>query len=582
MDVWSETRQRLSWLRGLIKRVNRLAAVDFWLAVGLVVLGQLAFLLTLFLPFQVMVMLATRTPTRYWGWTSPALPLETVVVGLLCLTLALYLLYLACGRWAAARMRSAAQRVLAQGHKLALFKDDRQQALAVVQRLVSWCVGGLLCLVYGGLGLWVDGPVFAVVLAVALLLYGLVCVVLRHLDAAQTRAVRWVVGHRTRAFAMLNNSLFFAGFLGLFLQFLHAGQGELTTAALALLLLRQMTERLSQWALGLWALPELRHRANVLFDPDQPYTPPPAAPLQRFVALLAPEQRDAWLRRAIQVVTGHPCDAPLAVRWNDTSWAGLAAFDVSLQAGTAAGVASEGAWFVRCFAPDKGQPAAHEASLFESHTPPPLAPHYLGRTQVHDIDVLVFAGLPSQRPPSGDLVALRRQLHQACAAITIDTPLASAYRRTHATLPHRLDPLLIKRLRAAAADAAQREAIDRLAQALPELCPWLGDLPCVLENPDTAAAFIRVDAQGQPVFWQWQRWRADLAHPHVVWTEPEPRALASAVARLELAVRSGRPAEALGKLPDVLALWGRCRERVSGSGTGSIECLDTQTVKNTT
>ena len=165
MDVWVQTHQRLRWLRGLLARLHGLGAGALWSAVGLLVLRQLCLLLAMFLPFQVMFMLATRQVSRYLGWVPPSVPFESLVVALVLAVLALYGLQLLCTRWAHARLAVAASRLLAHANKLAMFKDDRQHARDVVQRLAAWCVAGLLWLVYAALGLWVDAPVFAAVLA---------------------------------------------------------------------------------------------------------------------------------------------------------------------------------------------------------------------------------------------------------------------------------------------------------------------------------------------------------------------------------------------------------------------------------
>lgn len=573
MDVWVQTHQRLRWLRGLLGRLHGLGAGALWSAVGLLVLRQLCLLLVMFLPFQVMFMLATRQVSRYLGWVPPSVPFESLVVALVLAVLALYGLQLLCARWAHARLAVAASRLLAHANKLAMFKDDRQHARDVVQRLAAWCVAGLLWLVYAALGLWVDAPVFAAVLALVAAQCVMAQGLLRRPSGRVARVLTWVQTHRARAASAWANGVFLFGFLVLFVQFLRAGQGDMLTAILALLLLRQLTVWLSQWALGVVTLSALRHRVDALFDPQQHYAPPTAASLNAFVAWLAPETRDAWLRAALQAVTGQLASGRLTAVWNDTGLLGLAAFDVEVMGdGT-----DRRAYFVRCFAQTQRQQAEHEASLFESQTPPPLAPRYLGRTQVDESTVLVFEGLPRQRPASTDLPALRKQCHQACAALALDAQLVSAYVRTHPTLPHRLDALLIARLRVAAADGTQREGVERFAVALDDMRRRLTSLPCVLENPDVSPAFMRVGEDG-PKLWQWQRWRADLVHPHVPWTAPPERAWATALSALERMARNGRPAEAVGKLPEVLALWAQ----VSGSGAGSIECSDAQTVKNTT
>jgi hypothetical protein len=572
MDVWTETCWRLRWLRGLIGRLHGLAAGALWSAVALLVLRQLVLLLAMFLPFQVMFMLATRQVSRYLRWAGDAMPFNTLLVALVLATLVLYGLQLLCGHWAAARLTLAASRVLQHGNKLALFKDDQQQARDVVRRLVSWCVAGLLWVLYAALGLQVDAPVFAAVLGVAALHFVLAQQLFRRPKGRRARWLEWLQTYRARASSVWSNSLFFLGFLVLFLQFLHAGQGDVLTAILALLLLRQMTVWLSQWVLGVVSLSALRHRVDALFDPQQHYAPPTAATLNAFLAWLAPNTRDAWMRAALHDVTGLAITGALSFGWNDTGLLGLAAFDVDV-------IDSDNprAYFVRCFSQAQRQQADHEARLFESQTPPPMAPVYLGRAHVDGSSVLVFEGLPRQRPAGAELPALRRQLHQACADLVLDAQLVSAYVRTHPTLPHRVDALLIARLRVASSTDVQRELVECFEQALDAIRGHLQGLPCVLENPDVSPAFMRV-GEGGPKLWQWQRWRADLFHPHAPWTTPPGRALVTALSVLERAARNGRPAEALGKLPELLALWAQ----VSGSGASSIECPESQTVKNTT
>lgn len=565
-----EMNQRLSWLRGLVGRLHRQAAGALWSAVALSVLGQLALLLTMFLPFQVMFMLATRQLSRYLAWLPADWPFNALVIALVLATLALYGLHLLCGRWAAGWLAMAAERVLQHGNKLALFKDDKQQARDLVRRLVQWCVAGILWVVYAGLGMGLDAPVF-----VAVLLFAALHLLLAHrcLQPTHGSAVRWrqwLQARRARAFAVWGNSLFFFGFLLLFLQFLHAGRGDVLTAILALLLLRQMTLWMSQWALGLTSLPGLRHRADALFDPQQHYAPPPTASAHAFLAWLAPASRDAGLRQVLQQVIGVPVTGRLSCVWNDTGHLGLAAFDVDWDSTegpecTDHVVSAEGAdctaaprpqtYFVRCFAQVHRHLADHEARLFESHTPPPMAPRYLGRSQLGGISVLVFEGLPRQRPEAAVLPALRRQVHQACAATVLDAQLASAYVRTHTTLGHRLDAVLLQRMGVTAHTLDEQSALVRFEQALPAIRQRLAVLDCVLENPEVSLPVMRVDGAGQPVVWQWHRWKADVIHPQVPQTAPPLLALATVLGQIDRAARNGRPAEALHKLPHALALW---------------------------
>ena len=524
MDVWVETHQRLRWLHGLVGRLHALSAGALWSTVALMVLGQLALLVTLFLPFQVMFMLATRQVSRYLAWVGEWLPFNALVLVLVVATLVLYGLHLLCGRGARAQVAVMATQVLRHGNKLALFRDDRQQARDVVQRLASWCVAGLLAVVYAALGMWVDAPMFGAVLGVAGLSFVGLQALLRQPVNGVARAFKWAQTRRVRASAIWANSLFFLGFLVLFAQFLRAG-GDMLTAILALLLLRQMTAWLSLWALGVVSLPVGRARVDALFDPQQHYAPRPAAALNTFLDQLAPSARDLWLPAVIEQVTGERPLGQLSCHWTDTGFMGLAAYDVDPADPIPQAAAGTGrhAYFVRCFAQPLRQHADHEARLFECATTPPLAPHYLGRTQVGDASVLVFEGLPRRRPTAAELPALRKQCHQACAELALDATLISAYLRSHPTLPHRLDATLIARLRVAAASAAQRDDLDRFEEVLAPLRQRLLDLPCVLENPDTASAFMRVDDGGRPLVWQWQRWKADQVHPHLPWATPAVR-----------------------------------------------------------
>ncbi|WP_139052985.1 hypothetical protein [Thiocapsa marina] len=584
MKLFEETRTRLLWLLPLAKTIHRLTATQLIATVTIFIVGQVSLVTAMFLPLKAILLLASNGVPRYLSGFVTHETKDAFIVVLVIGALLAYGVYMLCERIIADQLRRGAARILAQNKKLWLFPNEQTLIRTHYLRFCRIVASVILFALATGLGFLVAPLVFSAVLVVVIFEYVLADRFLRRDSAFTAMIVKTFREDRSRFFTILANLNFLIGFVLLFAQFLSSDSRNVIIAILTFLLLRQMTNRLRLAVQDFIALSDDRYRINPLFHTNMRYAPPANRQQESFLQGMSLERRSLWIPDVLASVTGAKRTEIAQSLWNDTASLGIAAFDIRMRPGET----KTYDFFLRCFSSTQQHLAEHEAKLFESPTPPSIAPRYLGRSMVGDSIVHVFKGLPAEQPTGPVFNRRLRKLLRACEQTPLSTDLRDSYLRTHRTLSQRLEAALIERLGLAVENAADREVLDFLRTTLPVISRDLASLPMVLDNSDLTRPFCRIDDEGNLIAWAWHRWKIDVHTARTLdTTEGKPlrlepmtaipedlmygdtarRILASRLLCLESASRRGMLREGLGIAREIRGMW----ERLSAP----LECAST-------
>lgn len=586
MNLFDETCSRLRWLLSLAITIWRLSARQVVATVAIFIVGQLSLVMAMLLPLKAILLAASDGVPWYLAGLVTVETKDTFIVALVLGALLAYGANLFIERLIAGQLRSGTSKILDQSRKLSLFPNERKLVSTHYLRFCRIVASGILFALMTALGLLVATPLFAMMLGLIATEYGIAHAILLRDSAMARDLVKAFQEDRGRLIGMVANVTFLIGFVVMFAQFLGSDDRNAILAIVSFILLRQMTNRLRLAVQELIALSADRHRINPLFHSHIRYAPPARQDQESFLFSMRPAQRHEWIPQVLFAVTGEPVCGAIESRWNDTASLGFSAIDVRIHPpdGDRAQTRKRPEcfdFFLRCFSAPHGHLAEHEARLFEHDRPPALAPRYLGRTTVGDFIVMVFAGLPAERPSRTRFVRAHRALLRACEQDPLDATLLEQYQRTHQTLPQRLTPALLDRLHTAATSQAERTDLRTLRKSLPEIRSALSELPVTLENPDMAQQFSRIDADGQIVIWAWHRWRLDtLTARSLDGDDDKPmrlepvraidddalagqtglRILASFMSELETELQRGLFGSAVQRIGTINELWARIRQ----------------------
>ncbi|HRQ57807.1 MAG TPA: hypothetical protein PLN31_10350 [Azoarcus taiwanensis] len=514
MNLFDETGLRLRWLLSLAITIWRLSARQVVTTVAIFIVGQLSLVIAMLLPLKAILLAASDGVPWYLASLVTAETKDTFIVALVLGALLAYGANLLIERLIAGQLRSGTSRILDKSRKLSLFPNERKLVSTNYLRFCRIVASGILFALMTALGLLLAPPLFVIMLGLIVAEYGIAHVILRRDSVTARDLIKAFQEDRGRLLSILTNLTFLIGFVVMFAQFLASNERNAILAIVTFILLRQMTNRLRLAVQEFIALSADRHRISPLFHSHIRYVPPAKQGQESFLFSMRPAQRHQWIAEVLSDVASKPVSGIIDSRWNDTSSLGISAIDVRVHPPDASSKPERARrkrfdFFLRCFSAPHWHLAEHEARLFEHDHPPALAPRYLGKSKVGDFVVLIFEGLPVDRPSRTRFIRSRRTLLRVCEQSPIDALLLEQYQRTHQTLPQRLTTVLLDRLHTAAASQADKTALRTLRKSLPDIRSALSELPLALDNPDLAQQFSRIDEDGQILIWAWHRWRLD-------------------------------------------------------------------------
>ena len=547
----------LRWSAQLGGRFLRAAPGGTILVVLATLLSQVAMLLAFFLPLKVVILLGSERIPRYFPSALADLDRNTLIVGLTLATVGAFGLYLLAERLIRFGSDQGARRILEHGRKVVLFENQDAIATRAYRRyavipagLVFVLLGaGVLALLYAS----VLGLLIAFLLVVALLI-----VLSSQLGGAPRKQVlsppeTWLPGVAGFGFLVV--------FVWLVADYLYRDPPGLLAAIVALLLARQMLNRVAGMVTSLVSLNRERPRLDALFFHHQVFQRRRPGRAEGLWALLADSAREDWVPRVLSELEG----APARVRrseWRQTRVPDVIAIRCEVEGSEPR--------LIKVFGPNRFGEARHEASLLGDPPAGLPAPAWIGATLVDGLhchvlhlptDTRQVAVRPGPIPEDGeraegpddsidstaprepgdparagggpaavDLAELAHRFRQSLIAVEPPEELAGRYGRSRPLLWQRLDRAMFERARLVA-DVSSRDTIDDLLADFQAIVDRVRSLPWVFVNrqlnPGTLAT-----AGDDVIALHWGRWGLETLGTAWPLAALEPDTLSSLLAEM--------------------------------------------------
>ncbi|MBS0003248.1 MAG: hypothetical protein KFF45_09265 [Thioalkalivibrio sp.] len=548
-------REGLRWSTQLGGQFLREAPAGTSLVVLATLLSQLAMLLAFFLPLKVVILLGSERTPRYFPAAFAELDRDTLIVGLTLATVAAFGVYLLAERLIRFGSDRGARRILERSRKVVLFENQDGIATRAYRRyavipagLVFLLLGtGVLALLYPSvLGLMV---VFLSLVALLVVLGSRFSGGLRRKVLVPPKA--WLPGVAGLGFLVV--------FVWLVSDYLYREPPGLLAAIVALLLARQMLNRLAGMVTSLVSLNRERPRLDALFFHHQVFQRRRHARADGLWALLADTARADWVPRVLRELEGDTGQV-LTVVWWQTRVQDVVAIHCEIEGSEPR--------LLKIFGRHRSGEARHEASLLSDPPKDLPAPGWVGATLVDGLHCHVLrlpadtaqvatrldptpeddhgrgnraesmdsgrswdpaeAGQVGEGSAAPDPAELAYRFRRSLIAVEPPEELAARYGRSRPLLWQRLDRAMFERVRLVA-DAGARERIDELLADFQAILDRIRSLPWVFVNrqlnPETLAT-----AGGDVIALHWGRWGLETVGTAWPLAALEPETLARLLA----------------------------------------------------
>jgi len=477
------------------------------LVVGAVLASQLGLLLTLWLPWKLVVMLAGPYVPTLVPHAITVLPQKTQVLLIGGAIVAAYVLHLAAEKLIDWLCERGARRQWRASEKTGLFNNQSKTARQAYQRLLR----SIAAVVFAAVAMVALAVLHPPLLLVCLLWCGLVPLALHASTAWRPQLAHALRSSLNRFMGGFVQGGFFCALAYIVWQYWRDALPPLQQVLVALILLRQALQQIAQAVLHLAALDRQRSQVRALFLPDVQWQAP-AAVRSPFDELLEPVRREEWMLDLLGRQLGVSLDLHLDGRRLDVQTRTMAAGNIKalfVKVLDADGAVQQGFLF-KLFDHARDAAAQQEADLLGGGTAGLPAFEWLGSMRVGGYACHAMRWNPRARRIDGaelarGVLALRTQL----MAFEPPPELVERYRRSRVALPERLLQVRFDALAQAAADTSQANDIETLRLAWPGLLQAVCAMPLQLVLPDLSGNAIYREEDGSFKIHHWADWRLE-------------------------------------------------------------------------
>lgn len=549
----------LRWVVSLGAKFARVVPLQMTTIVCATLISQILALLASFLPLKVIILLGSERIPRYFPSSWAAMDRD-LLIGTLCLgTLGCYLLHLLAERLIRIITAWGAQRLLQRSHKLALFDNQDELAQEAYLRFSRALAGSVfIALALGGLGYFYSA------MALVLLGYVLLAWLVSWLLHSVSEGFRHKLESNLSGVLAITAGLgFFVAFGYLVADFLMWGPPSVIVGIVALLLSRQLMQRIAAMVGDLAHLRRQQIKLDALFFHGKVLLPSLPGETGEFWSLLSPVHRHEWLVPLLREHTSWQ-GGELDIHWQQSGVANVAVLLVKAEVDQ---------FLVKLYDTSRRTFAQHESTLMLESLPSLPTLPFLGATQVAGLHCLLYA------VKDGEFVSIRagKKMHKTLLGsllyIQPGVALTHRYMRSRPMLWQRLRVPMLQRMQVAIVEARQQQQLNDMLASLPQLIGLLRELPVWIFT-DTRPTNIYQCAESGAVLLNWNRWsmepvgagwpvlrlddlpevleqarvrRKDLTEVCVCHFE-----IAALSAALEAACNTQRYSDALSVLPDLL------------------------------
>lgn len=486
----------LRWFLSLGKKFVRVTPIRTLMVVLLTLVGQVAYILSFFLPLKIVILLGTDGIPRYFPASFAQFDRDLLIVYLSVATIGFFFLNVVTEKLTDYVSGGASASLMDRSQKLVLFEKQEEIAASAYQsfsRALAGLVFGTLTIfalsiVYSDMA-WVMGCYLSLVVAVLLVL------------STNSSKVRLFI---QRKLGVLLNNLSAAGFFLVFgflvLDFVLFEPPGIIFAVISILAGRQTFSRIVGAVKGLFSLYSQRQKLDVLFFHGRALAVSDNPRKSSLWAQLHPDTRKGWVR---EVLAEFQVDDPML---SGGDWSLVWHQPAIAHAGALIARVGEQQFLIKLYDRRRSVGPQHEATLLADAPAGLPAPMFVGASQVSGYPCSVFRLAAGRSETSEHTRKVDSSLLLEIYGVIPPSRLAQRFLRSKPTLAGRMQTDWLNQAAVAVTTAGQQQASLALGEHWRALHALIGEVPLALFNPATKASAVWVCDDGSKQAMFWERW----------------------------------------------------------------------------
>jgi len=485
------------WSLSLLSKIFKVAPYHAAIVMLLSMASQVLLLLAFFIPLKVVILIGSDGIPRYFPESLVSYGKEGLIITLAALSVVLYIIYIIADRLVYLLADAGARALLDRSNKLVMYANQEEIARQLFQRFLVM-ISSLFFSFFALAGIWFINP------NLAYMVLGLIVVIIvaMMIMCNQSGRARGYIYELRSVFLNSSAGLLFLGAFGFIVfSFIYTKTSGVYVSIVSLLLVRQMSQRLSQGILDGITLSSQRMQISSLFFHSQPLV---GASLQedrnKIWEVVGTARRhdlaEAVLKQIMQRVykADNFC-------WVETGIFGTVAYEVDV-------VSSKESFrcFIKVFDKGRGSTSQHESKLLSTFRRSEIpAFEFLGAANYSGYCVHVFKSFPTSSVELVEQNVCGCEVISGLWALDVPSSLVDVFSRSKPSLLDRIKKEDIKHLSLAAVSDAEYESVAQVVEFFDSIREVIRSLPLCVYNPELNMSTMR-KCEGRIVVLHWGAW----------------------------------------------------------------------------
>ena len=486
--------QNLQWFISLNMKFFRVVLFLTLAIVFFSLIGNIAMIISFFLPLKILILLGSDGIPRYFPITLFQVDRDLLIIWLCAATVCFFLFSLLAERLVKITTNSVTSKLLAKNQKIILFRNQKDFAISSYNHYSSVLASSIFVFLvllaiywfYSSLAILITVYVF-VVFASFLIFYQNSIKFRAYLDSNLSVAMRFV-----------SNFGFFIVFIYVLVNYLFFSPPEFIIAIISVIASRQLFGQASGAVIGLNSLCQQRHKVDAMFFFDKILSRPINYDDETIWPLLMPRVRKSWINTLLKDF------APSSTEIDNILWYYLGA-----QNYTALCITDKqgNMYYLKLYEISSNFLLEKEKTLMNSKVKGLPAGDLLASTNVGQFKAILYQLPKGSTVSINKLIFVQNDLRKRLFAVKPTKGLISSYVRSFPLISKRLNASMIRRIAVATSTAEEEAQLNAFIARLSELEERLQELPLTFVNPrlDIYSIWIN-DVTLQPIILQWENW----------------------------------------------------------------------------